>query len=234
MLSFKVHELKVGDRYYILLPKLNSKQMELISDRLTKSRFSVRSSGRLSARSPEAIIHVEPSGTCWSTADPADAVLPAVPDMLACPKQKVPAQELQGMYFETGRMGRTSHVRLSTRVESFSNWDKLRASGASGLSPDEHHVASFLIEEAAGNCQLLTDFPAEGSVPELCGSRLYFKSNIGATEALGTLGSAGRKRARNSYLPRAGILTLAVPLLSPRKLAGLFEELGEWCSFEAV
>lgn len=234
MLSFKVHELKVGDRYYILLPKLNPSQMELISERLANIGFTVHQSGRLSGTSPEAIIHVEPSGMCWSTADPADAILPAVPDILACPKQKTSAKELQGMYFETDRLGRSSHVRLSTRIESFSNWDKLRASGASGLAPDEHHVACFLIEEAVGNCQMLTDFPTEGSVPKICGSKLYFESNIGAKEALNTLGAASRKRVRNSYLPRAGVLNLAVPLLSHRKLAGLFEELGEWCSFEAA
>lgn len=232
MLPFKVHELKVGDRNYILLPKLNRMQMEVISKRLIKSGFSVLSSGRLSAMSQEATIRIEPSGICWSAADPADAVLPAIPDILACPKEKVQAKELQGMYFTASRLKGISNVRLSTRIESFSNWDRLRTSGASGLAPDEHCVASFVIEEAAGNCQLLTDFPTEGSAPTLCGSKLYFESNIGATEALNTLGAVGRRQARNSYIPRAGILRLAVTRFSSNKLAGLFHELGEWCSFE--
>jgi hypothetical protein len=230
LLRFKVYQLQLGPRHYLLLPKMNGRQMEVIEQRLAKKGFSVRLSGSLVAKSREGVLHLNPSGTCWSAFDPGDLILPAVPEVLEAPKEHVPLRTLQSVYFKTG--GSAKAVRLSTRIESGSNWDRLRAAGECGLCPDEHAVATFLISRAGGTCELLTDFFTEGASPRLCGRKRYFDSALPCREVASTLRVAGGDTSRNSYLRRDNMLRLKKELWpSKSDLSELFHSLGEWCSF---
>jgi hypothetical protein len=230
LLSFKVYHLQIARRHFILLPKLNSKQMGIIGERLTKRGFSITSRSPLSAKSKEGLIHIEPSGFCWSNFDPIDAVLPSIPDVLDCNKERVPLERLRAMYFMVKTEGMPL-VRLSLRLESMSNWDRLRASDGCGLAPDEHRVATFLIREAGGNCHAVTDFPLAYSVPRVQGRKRYFESTLSAAEALDTLRVVGERKARNSYVPRNGIVGPSVPPIPDSKLGDICGQLGDWCGF---
>lgn len=79
---------------------------------------------------------------------------------------------------------------------------------------------------------MLADFPRVRSVTRTCGRRRYFESSFRAVEAESTLRAVGEKASRNSYLPRDGVLRFSGTLTPPHEEAvGLFEGLGEWCSF---
>ncbi len=231
MLSFRVHGLEIGQRHYLLLPKMTPKQMRLLAGRLEGAGYSVRQGDSLSARSRESTIHVAPSGICWSTTDPSDAILPAIPDILTCEKERVPVRDLESIYLTRRRLGAGSLVRISTRIESASLWDSLRASDGCGLAPDEHAVASSLIKKSAGDCEVLTDFPADDSVPMICGRKRYYHSRLGCTLAAETLRSVRAKGPRNSYLFRSGVLKLGRLERLDLDWFELSEELGDWCSF---
>jgi hypothetical protein len=233
VLSFKVHHLQIAGRHFILLPKLNSKQMGIIGERLAKGGFSILSRSRLSARSKAGLIHIEPSGFCWSNFDPIDAVLPSIPDVLDCDKERVPLERLRAMYFMAKTDG-MPFVRLFLRLESMSNWDRLRASGGCGLAPDEHRVATFLIREAGGICHAVTDFPRADSIPRVEGRLRYFESALSAAEALETLRVVGARKPRNSYMPRNGIVGPSVPPIPDSKLVEICGQLGDWCGFAPV
>lgn len=209
--------------------------MQVFQSRLANKGFSVQRSQVLSAKSREGTIHIDPSGLSWSAFDPADAVLPAMPDVLRSPKEPVRLKELAAKYFRAARSGGTTTLQLVPRVESSSRWAALRASDECGLAPDEHEVASFLIRQAGGTCRMVTDFPNAGSVVAVYGRKLYYDSTIGSAEAVSTLRAVGKRASRNSYLRRGGALELS-GILSPSRedLAELFEGLGEWCSFTAA
>jgi len=164
--------------------------------------------------------------------DCSDEVLPAIPEILSAPKETGPLATLESMYFKIVRSGRRAAVRLTTRLESSTSWDVLRASGDCALTPDEHAIATFLMRKARGTCSLLTDFLGDGSVPRVCGRRRYFESTLGLSEAGSTLRSVGERAPRNSYLPRDGTLRLSGSLAFSRdEVEGLYAGLGEWCYF---
>ncbi|MDG7007577.1 MAG: hypothetical protein JRN06_04965 [Nitrososphaerota archaeon] len=232
MLSFRVHQLRIGRLHYLLLPKMTRAQMNVISRRVSRAGYSVELSSSLSARSGQGTIQVDPSGVCRSTVDIADLIVPAVPDILACDRERIPLGELESLYLTTDRSGRKSRVRISTRTESFLLWEIMRASGDCGLSPDEHAVATFLLERASGTCGVLTDFPEDGSVARMVEGRRYFDSKISPAMAAKTLRVAGTKYPKNSYLRRDGILELSdIGSSSAGDWLDLFDELGEWCYF---
>ena len=231
LLSFTVNQVHLGRLHYILLPKLNRGQMQALSQRLGVPGYSNHLRGVLTARSDAGTIHVDPAGLCWSNADPADAILPAIPALLPERKERIPLEELKGMYFTSARIKGETVVKLRTRIEASSRWEALRASGGCGLAPDERAVALFLTERLEG-CNLLTDFSTDGSTPRRCGRRIYFDSMLGAADAMSTLRIACEIQTRNSYLPRDNVLRSRGHLsLSRRHLSELFVELGEWCYF---
>ncbi|HEV2120761.1 MAG TPA: hypothetical protein VGS11_11765, partial [Candidatus Bathyarchaeia archaeon] len=82
---FKVHELIIVGRHYILLPKLNYAQMEVLANRLAQTGFLVSRSNVISAKSAKGVIHVDPRGFCWSSFDPRDEILPIIPNLLETP-----------------------------------------------------------------------------------------------------------------------------------------------------
>lgn len=232
MLSFRVHQLQVGPWHYILLPRMNSAQIQLLRTRFARQGYSVEASRFLTARSKEGTIHLDPAGICWATNDPADALLPALPDILATSRERIPPKSLESMYLSVGRSSGKYFARVSTRVERYSSWDTLRATGGCGLAPDEHVIMSFLLSRSRDGCQLLTDFFAGESKARFCGKRLYFDSVLDPSEAARTLRSVGGRASRNSYLHRDGLLRLGgYDRPSTYEWSELFAELGDWCGF---
>jgi hypothetical protein len=232
MLSFRVHQLLISGRHYVLLPKLNSHQMGVLAERLTKEGLRVRVTDSIFATSSGETVHIEPSGICWSTSDPADLILPAIPDVLASPKESLPTIDLQSKYFT--KSNKVREIQLFPRIDVSSNWETLRAEGECGLAPDEHLVTSFLLERARGSCLIVTDFPVDGSRRLILGRRRYFESNVLADEVHRTLRVVGKKGVRNSYLPKGGALSLGPSRLSSRDIGELVSQLGEWCYFTAT
>jgi hypothetical protein len=232
LLPFRVHQFRLRERYYLLLPKLNPGQMRVFAERLSAKGFSVRLSGDLSAKSREGTLRIDPSGLCWSAFDPSDAVLPAVPDMLSREKEEIPLGDLEGLYFTAERARGETVIRLSPRLESGRRWDALRASGECALALDERAVASFLMERAGGPCRTLADFGTDASVLRKYGKNYYFDSYIDSTVARSHLRAAGESAPRNSYLPRDGVLRFGhLSHLTRKSWVDLFESLGEWCYY---
>jgi hypothetical protein len=232
LLQFSVHQLEEARRHYLLLPKLNGKQMRILSDRLEGTGFVVQQSSPITAKSRQGSIHIRSSGVCWASFDPADTILPAIPEVLSCPKESLPRSELESTYFQSGRLRGGTVIRLVNRIESSSIWDRLRSSGDCGLTPDERLVASFLIRASGQRCEVVTDFPVEGSTSLRRGTRTYFSSELEPPGAESTLREIGTRAPRNSYLPRDGVLRFGRMFSLPHGMVGdLFRELGEWCYF---
>ena len=232
MLEFRVHQLEVGGKHYLPLPKLNTRQIKLLGDRLAQTGFSVNYGDLLTARSKAGRVSVSRSGICWSSLDPSDAILPAVPQILSIPKEDVSLEALRRMYLRTPSYGNAGTVHLLLRLESTPVWEKLRALDGCGLTPDEHFVISFLLEGSIGGCGMLTDFPVTNPRPRIYGRRRYFDSELDPQEAASTLRRVGERGERNSYVRRDGTIILGSHLTATRvDWMRLFAELGEWCSF---
>ena len=232
MLPFRLRQFRIESLHFLLLPKMTNAQMRAISGRLAGAGYSTEITSSLTAKSGRDTIHVDPWGVCRSSADVADLVLPAIPGILASEKERIPIGELKSLYFTPEMSGRTSRMRISTRVESSAFWDSMRASDTCGLSPDEQLVALFLLRHSRGNCGMLTDFPNEGSVTRILGRRRYFDSKIDPATAMKTLRVAGTKSPENSYVRRDEMLEFAgFERPSETEWLGLFDQLGEWCFF---
>jgi len=232
LLPFKVHQFNLAGRNYLLLPKLTSRQIGTLTRRLEQTGASVSASSSLVAKTKEGIIHIDPAGLCWSTSDPADLILPVIPEILEIPKERVPLRDLSDKYFRAGMSGGKLVVRIVTRVEASALWDALREAGECGLSPDEHSVASTILRHAGGKCTMLTDFPFSGAASRIHGGRPYYEGPIDSSEAASTLRKVGSNSPRNSYLPRDAALAFDHRFSPPgTELAQLLHDLGEWCFF---
>ena len=199
-----------------------------MADRLGRLGDLSRGASSISARLREGTVHVDPAGLCWARFDPADVILPAIPDVLSCPKERVPWDDLKAKYYSAPAFGRASSVRLFLRLESGPLWKALRASAGCGLAPDEHEVARFLLRKASRNIKMVTDYSESESTVIRFGGRRYFESVLTPREASSTLRVAGARAPRSSYLPKDGLLRLGgAPILSE----ALFDGLGEWCYF---
>jgi hypothetical protein len=230
MLQFKVHNVRIRGRQYVLLPKLNPEQMEVLSDRLAREGFVVRDGTSIVAESRKRTIHIEPTGLCWSAADPSDYVLPLLPDLLGRSSRARPEAVL-GAYLNMVPVRGGFAIHLSPRLESMGFWDDLRRSGGCGLSPDERLVIQCVLDGADGKCSIVTDFPVEGSEPMVVGRRRYFLSNLAVAEVSRSIRAVGEPGRKSSYLPRDGVLMLSKLILEEESVAKLAEELGEWWSF---
>lgn len=234
MLRYKLHRLELNSGTFLLLPKLTPGQVDLLRNRLASLGFKVSGSSRVAAIRPGQTIRVNPVGFCWSNLDPTDAVAPAIPDLLAAPSRQVSFDALKNVYFRSERGVTNPTVRFTPRVEGGSLWTELRASGACGLTPDEHSVVGSVLGSSSGGCRLLTDFPVEGSHVRIIGKKQYYDSALDPVEANSTLRVVGARGERNAYLPRDGIVHLD-SLRIPRREDWLraFDDLGEWCYFRA-
>jgi len=228
MLPFRVYHLEISGKHYLLLPKLNAKQVAILGRRLERKGFSVRRTSILSGLSTKGSIYIDPSGLCWSSVDPEDAVLPAVPDLLSCPKEAIPLAEMEALYLRRSGSKRNPIGKLSTRVEWGTLWDELRASGDCGLTPDERSVALAVLRGETS--RLVTESIGEDSAPLVCGRRRYFETSMGFKEVELTLGTAGELRSGRSYLPRDDVLKFGGKRVTS-DLEDALKELGEWCFF---
>jgi len=229
-----VHQLQLGGKHYLLLPKLNSSQMEILAKRFAMLG-TVRRAGALVVNLKEGTVWVSNQGLCWSSFDPSDAVLPAIPALLSCPKEEASVEAVKSKYFRASRSKEGTTFHILPRLESSSRWRELRASGGCALAPDEHAVVSFLLEKARGNCEMITDFPVEGSTPIVLGRKRYFDSRLNPAETVSTLRVVDERGQRNSYLLRDGKLGPGlVTAPSRHDWLGLFADLGEWCSFTPI
>ena len=217
--EFRPLQFRLGRFYYLLLPKLNRAQFDLLSRRVVAH-------GLLGS------IHFDPSGFCRASFDLMDLILPAIPSVLEQAKEYSPPEEVFAKYATVGRDQDEVLVRFSTRIESTHLWELLRKSGECGLTPDEHAIAASLLGHASGSCRVLTDFPCEQSVRRIYSGRQYFESLLDVTEVASTLRTTRTKRSRNSYLPRNGILSFYhMSRPNMREVKELVDELGPWCGF---
>jgi len=229
-----VHQLQLEGKYYLLLPKLNSSQIEILARRFSEIG-TIQREAPLTVSSKEGTIRVSNEGFGWSSFDSSDSILPTVPALLSCPKEKASIEAVKSKYFRASKSKEGTTFHLLPRLESSSRWRKLRASGGCALAPDEHAVVSFLLKKAREGCEMVTDFPLEGSTPFVLGRKRYFDSSLDSDMAASTLRVIDERGQRNSYLPRDGKMGLGpVSALSRREWLGLFAELGEWCPFAPV
>jgi hypothetical protein len=233
LLRFKVHQLQLGGKHYLLLPKLNAFQIEALAKRFTDIG-AVRRGAALVFSSREGKIRVSDEGLCWSSFDLSDAVLPAIPALLSCPKEKAPAETVMRKYSRAVKSREGVTFRIFPRLESSSRWRELRASGGCALAPDEHALVSFLLERTRGKCKMVTDFLVEGSTPLVLGRKRYFDSSLAPDEAISTLRVVGERGQRNSYIPGDGSIGPTSSTPSLHDWFGLFADLGEWCPFTPV
>ena len=231
LLRFKVFQFCLGRTHYLLLPKLNPSQMRIVARRLAKLGGQTESKGVLSAKTKDGVVHVDPKGLCWSRADPADALLPVMPEVLSCPKAKVSLGGLRARYYRLSKAEGTTSIRLSLRLESGPTWVHLRRLDKCALAPDEHLVARSLLTEAGASCKVVADYPASDSGVLRLGVKRYFESVMDADEAASALRSVGTRAERNSYICRNETLSLTGGPAPGGVSADVFGSLGEWCFF---
>jgi hypothetical protein len=138
-------------------------QLNILSTRLSGSGFKATTSSMLTARRPGQTIHIGSSGYCLSNRDPTDLVVAAIPELLAAPKQSVPATALMRTHLQTKHSAPGVAVRFTPRIESGILWTEPRRADNCDLAPDDHSVLRAVLGTASGRCTLLTDFPVEGS-----------------------------------------------------------------------
>ena len=234
MFRFKVHQLQLGGKHYLLLPKLNSLQIGTLARRFSEIG-TVRRGATLAVSLREGTINVSDEGICWSSIDPSDAVMPAIPALLSCPKEEAPIETIKGMYFRASKSKAGLTFHFLPRLESSSRWQKLRASDGCALAPDEHALVSFVLARYKGSCEMITDFYVDGAVPVALGRKRYFNSRLAPDEVVSTLRAVGEKGRRNSYLPKdAKIGPGPFSSLNANDWFEMFSDLGEWCPFKPV
>lgn len=231
MLQFKFEQLEVRGRFYVPFPKLTSTQIRVVANRLRAIGFQTNETDPLHARKGDNSITVEARGLCYSNADPADALAPVIPDILAAEKAIVPFGRLREQYFLVKRAGAGATLKLRPRLESSSLWDELRASDSSGLTPDERAVYAPLLSGEVVGCRILTDYPTDDCTVTRIGRRRYFNSEAAGSEAAINLREIGVKRPRNSYLPRGSIIRVDGYLRQEGELRHVLDGLGDWCFF---
>ena len=233
MFEYNLHEIQIGHRHYLLLPRLNQAQVGMLGALLKERGFDVELGRLMNVRKHGATFHIDPVGVCWSTTDPADFIAPVIPKLLEARKEPILPRDLSSKYFRRVRRGALTAFRLSTRIETTPLWRSLRASGLCALAPDERAVAAFLIGLSDG-CALVTDFPTRSSRVRMIGKRQYYESFLTPGDAGDTIRAAGEKGPRNSYLPTDGTLRFRT-FRSPRTedFQALSDRLGEWCYYAA-
>ncbi|MDA4122782.1 MAG: hypothetical protein OK456_06340 [Thaumarchaeota archaeon] len=232
MLLYRVHQIHLEglDRYYLPLPKLNTSQLSYLSQNLQNRGFRVKVGPRLLRASASSInLSVDPGGLSWSSKEVLDAITPAIPRLLAFPRETVAGGPLDKhlLYFRAKRVrGRKYDVHLFTRMESLHTWTELRKEGLCGLTPDEKKVIGSLLASAEGTVECLTDYVSEDSSPVQFERRQYYRSTIPVAEFLSTLRSVSEASKRNSYLPRESILRVT---LDETTAQPSLDGLDEWC-----
>ena len=218
-----------------MLPKLNSEQMGLLTDHLKGKGFVIRQGAPIRANAEGKAIGLDPSGLCWSRTDHSDFLFPAIPTLLAFPKQRVSLESLKSRYFAMTFSNSAATVRMRPRLEGGPLWTELRAGGQCALAPDERAVIDFLLSRTSGGIDLVTDFPMGDFRTRVVRGKQFYQTRLDPSLARSTMAGLESQGARNSYLPKRGVLELpSYRLPSKKEYLDLFESLGEWCYFRAA
>jgi hypothetical protein len=225
LLSFSAHQvwLESLGRFYLPLPKMTSVQLKLLEGRLTQVGLNAKASGgRLNARGFRGALTVLSSGLAWSSGDMLDLLAPALPRLLGLPREPVEANP----YFAAKRTSRGHEIQFFPRMEGLRIWSALRASGVSGLTPDEKAVIGRLLSGSSQMIECVTDYPTEGGSLFQVGRAQYFRSSVSSGEFVSNLRTISDRAPRSTYLPRSSTLRVTSRVLPPPLED---ERLGEWC-----
>lgn len=232
MLRFALHQLHLPslERYFLPLPKLTEGQLDQLSAHLEARGFSVRLGrglGRRVALKGRQRITIDGMlGLAGSGADLLDALAPAVPGLLASPRE---GTDGAASYYSLKQPGTAAVLQFFPRLESLRVWTCLRREGTCGLTPDEAAVLRRLLGKASRSSQIrcVTATPNAGSKPLQLGRRVYYESDLPVPEFLASLRTIDSDEADSaSYLPRSSVLELPGVRLDTRPAPG---EAGEWC-----
>jgi hypothetical protein len=237
LLRFELQPLFVPslDRYFLPLPKLTGAQLTLLSAHLEGRGFTVRlgsaPSKRIALKGTQRIAIDGALGLAGSGADLLDALAPAIPEVLASPREGVEEviANRAARYFSLRRSGASAELQLFPRLESLRTWTCLRKDGLCGLTPDEAAVLKHLMGSASRSSQVecVTATPRRGSTPLQVGRKVYYKSALPVAEFLSSIRTIGSGQADSaSYLPRNSLVSLHGVRVDIRVRA---EEVGEWC-----
>jgi hypothetical protein len=236
MLRFRLRQLHVPSlgRYFLPLPKMSDVQLTILSSNLEERGFNVRPgsgpSKRIALKGTQRISIDGALGLAGSGADMLDALAPAVPALLASPREGTKAgADIAARYFSMKRSGASAELQLFPRMESLRTWTCLRRDGLCALTPDEAAVLRHVLGRASGASQVecVTARPRLGSRPLQVGRNLYYRSTVPVAEFLASLRTVDSDGAGSaSYLPRDSVIALPGVRVEMRLDA---DELGEWC-----
>lgn len=232
MLEYKytLFELPTNIRYYLLLPKLNGKQLIILQDRLKKIDFSLGYRRHYIAKKGRVLLHIDPLGICSSSVDPTDFIAPEIPELLSTQKEKVNKSVLEGMYFDIVKRGRKIALRFKTRIEHGYTWSMLRKKSLSGLTPDEYLVITSTLRQCKGKIRTLTNYPEEDFKIRIFGSIQYYDVELPLEEFCSNLAYINSKGRRSCFLPRNN--TVYLESIDTKRIGINSKDLGEWCFFE--
>jgi hypothetical protein len=236
LLRFRLDQVCVSSlgRYFLPLPKMGARQLDIIGSHLAERGFRVHhEGGKLTALKGRSRITVNGRlGLAASSADMLDAIGPAIPRVIGSRGDDMDeTRDVSSFYFSTKRKssGRAGAVHFFPRIESSSNWMSLRKEGLAGLTPDESAALSCAAVAGGVTKDLVpcvTESPRDGSVPLQLGRRMFYKSSLPTDDFLDSLRVLGSSpRPPVTYLPKDSILSFASLGPEPRVPRRV---LGEW------
>jgi hypothetical protein len=201
---------------------------------LENEGFEVMSGERLVAKKRGQRIFMSRVGYCYSNRDPTDVMVPMIPKLLSCAKEKMSEEDVLEMYFRRTDAEEAT-VRLSPRIEYGTLWRELRKNDLSALTPDEALVYSRVLKIASGMCALVADFPLKESKPFLIGRKIYYESHLRARDSCSVIRTTAERGDRNLYLPQSGIIRFGrLREFTRKERREILSDLGEWCMFDSV
>ncbi|MDA4114100.1 MAG: hypothetical protein OK474_08650 [Thaumarchaeota archaeon] len=209
MLRFELHQPYLANisRYYLLLPKLTSGQLQVLADHLAGNGFSVEIEAegeKLRAGNETSTITVSRSGLAWSGLEMLDALAPAIPRLLRLPREVTATNP----YFAAKKLSGWLEVLFFTRMEGLRLWTELRRTGECGLTPDEKSAISWVLTNDDQDVECVTDYPTEGCSLLQVGKNQYYRSRVPVSEFLDHLRTTSARFSKNCYLPRTSILKI--------------------------
>jgi hypothetical protein len=229
VLEYRYANLKLGKKHFILLPKLNDRQIKILETKLITRGFKVENEDLIIARKKGVRVYFSRIGFCWSSTDPTDYVAPLIPEILECKKENVKKNFYHDLYFKIFRMKSGYSIRFKTRLERGYTWKLLRRSNISGFSPDECSVIKSVLYFASGTVRVLTSFPNDISETIRIGTKYYFISDMDVrefTRYLEDFSSSSRKKA---FLLQNCVLYLEY--IDLKSVFNSSFEVGQWCYF---
>jgi hypothetical protein len=231
VLEYRYAHLELGGKrkHCILLPKMNGKQLDVLRRKLISLGFRIERKNIFSAKKGTVRIWLDPSGLCWSSVDPTDYVIPSIPELLGCEKEKIRREEFNQLYFNIIKNKDNYLVRFKTRLEHGYTWKLLRKIGISGFSPDECTVIKWLLGFARGNITALCSYPIEDSSILRIGRRNYYVVELDVERFVSEISDFTTHKRRQCFLFQECTVTLRSLNVSSMNKSN--PELGEWCYY---